>query len=123
MSYYAKDLNAPCACAVSHDAEWFMVHPGRKQFIREPWSCEYTELAPEHVDVVSQVVVVWMERSVDEFVADTTKGLVTCHIYRRSFLYMGDADWHRIDSDDGVSRFMDLINDDATGEIDKRRMN
>lgn len=123
MSHYSRDLTAPCACAGRRDAEWFIANPSRRKYIREPWECEYTTLDGAPPGMVSQIVAVWMDRSVNDAVGLQAKGLVEAKIYRRSFLFAGEADWHRIDSDEGVDRFMYFIDDTGHSTIFGARPN
>lgn len=112
MSYYARDLVTLCKCATLRDAEWFMEHPDRCKYVRGPWGCEVTQLEPEHVGILSQIVAVWMDQPVNSYLIEQGQ-IIPVRIYRRSFLFVGEADWHKIDSDEGVDRFMYFINDDA----------
>lgn len=106
MTHFYKDLDNTCACAIKMDAEWFMSHPSRSKFIREPWQCELSD--DIDTSLLSQIVAVWIDQSIDKYPIAVGE-IVPVRVYRRAFLFVGSADWHTIDSDEGVDRFMTFI--------------
>jgi hypothetical protein len=106
MTYYCKDLIEPCACAARRDAEWFLAHPRRSKYVRIPWECE----AAEEQEGTSQVVGVWIDAPVNS-IGKAPDGLFHIKIYRRSFLFAGQAAIDRIADDKGVDDFFALIRD------------
>ncbi len=117
MSYYAKDINEPCACANATDAAWFTSNPSRAKHLRRPWACEETALDDDQVGVVTQVVAVWIDASINDIMKIPPPGIIPVRVHRRSFLFIGNADWHRVDSDEAVDRFMEFINDGSGGLV------
>ncbi len=117
MSYYAKDIREPCACASATDAAWFTDNPSRARRLRRPWQCEETQLDDDQVGIVTQVIAVWIDASVNDIMKIPPPGIIPVRVHRRSFLFMGNADWHRVDSDEAVGRFMEFINDGSGGLV------
>lgn len=105
MTYIYSDLTMSCSCALNSDARWFLDHPSRSKFLRLPYRCE----AAEPQEGVSQVVAVWMDISVNDYIKGGKTLVHNVPIHRRSFLYAGAGALDRVRSDEDVDLFMVLV--------------
>ena len=116
MSYYSKELDDECSCALVMDAAFFYDNPHRTKYIRSPLDCELADLSEADKLIVQQVVLSWIDQSIDQHEKERRPGdmPVRVTISRRSYLFIGKCNLN-MDDDSAVDQFIRFIDDVSHG--------
>lgn len=111
MTYISKHIVEPCKCALWVDAMWFASHPDRRMNLRVPYKCEAAHIADQ--PHVSQVIVTTISNSINQQAAEAKdkKFILDVEVRRYSFLFVGKIDTMEKNSDDEISQFLKIIDD------------